>query len=824
MLTENNRATIMRTVGYAPPPQKPAFNRQNNRPMQGYNISSLQEVQGPVLLIALESEIMVVHTDQAGWEVRTTFPLAVQHLPYGNPPSVLRVIDKSPISYIKDAYQALVLASSLKFAAVLSEADFMARISEVQLDPDLFRSGFLATKAHQWEAYFEVAGIADTKLAKRIKLQVREGVRFDFVSVYSPSQQSHPRFQQRLNRVEKLLARTIGPDIVEAYLNAPYPQPVHFSNNRSLTTHVEFAREAVDKLVKNGVLVPWDFESMGLPTVVNAMGVAYNRHGKKRLCIDPCYVNLFLPYKPVHYEGIDDVLGYIEKEMFLLGTDKRSGYHVQGMHSSTYRFLAVLFDAEYFFCSALPFGVSTACEKYTELMKPVYLPWRNLGQLMTAMIDDAQFAMCDLGVAQQLMIAYVTIESHLGFFYSNEKCCFFPSFQNKFLGIIVDTSACALFVPQNKLDAFVKEATLALQEPDISSRVAAQLAGQIVSFYPAIQYAPLFVRELFAAIQHVAADWDAKYTTSPGFSRELSFLVKNINTLNGKVWAFPTQAIILVGDASAKAYAGFTPNGEIPDNIVIPFSPGEVRLMQMGQFSSCLREVRCARLLIEYVLRYPRLYKGKRILYIGDNEGGISALKNMRGQSDIFDEVKSVHLQALEQKVFLDFEWRPRETDWLVYADKLSKIVDSSELFISDVVFDRIRLSFGLSTFGLDPFAGIHPGQHRASEFCTLHATPGSIKVNGLAHCWRGKLSWIFPPTNLIPQVLRKVSNEKVECVLFLPDFKAPWIATLRNLPIVKNFKCKYFPGLYTLGPRVPADRHTNPPRYSWTAFYVKFE
>ncbi|KAL0019442.1 hypothetical protein WJX79_010722 [Trebouxia sp. C0005] len=57
---------------------------------------------------------------------------------------------------------------------------------------------------------------------------------------------------------------------------------------------------------------------------------------------------------------------------------------------------------------------------------------------------------------------------------------------------------------------------------------------------------------------------------------------------------------------------------------------------------------------------------------------------------EVFAEIRQLFSVAAQHDVHLDFIWEPRETASMVYADELSRMEDSSELFITRRTFTSI--------------------------------------------------------------------------------------------------------------------------------------
>ena len=114
---------------------------------------------------------------------------------------------------------------------------------------------------------------------------------FDFVHPLSEVQKSHPRFTARLQLVQDLLSKTIGPGAVNTLLDRDTPGQVHFANRVSCEYYGDFVRQQCDDheliiLLASCALVEWDKISAGQPKIVNGLGVVKNHKGKLRLILD----------------------------------------------------------------------------------------------------------------------------------------------------------------------------------------------------------------------------------------------------------------------------------------------------------------------------------------------------------------------------------------------------------------------------------------------------------------------------------------------------------------------------------------------------------
>lgn len=108
----------------------------------------------------------------------------------------------------------------------------------------------------------------------------------------------------------------------------------------------------------------------------------------------------------------------------------------------------------------------------------------------------------------------------------------------------------------------------------VSDRDLAKVAGQIMALGLAVELAPLLARDIMKAMQGEAR-WDAVYSTPEALREDLEILVEQLELDEGKPWQRTGAKVRVVGDASDKALAAYTPDGELDGAIVIPFSAEE---------------------------------------------------------------------------------------------------------------------------------------------------------------------------------------------------------------------------------------------------------
>ena len=406
-------------------------------------------------------------------------------------------------------------------------------------------------------------------------------------------------------------------------LDRDTPGQVHFANMGSCMYYGDFVRQQRDELLASGALVEWDKVSAGQPKVVNGLGVVKNHKGKLRLILDCRYLNLFLPYEHFKYEQLSDAVEYLQPNDWFVLTDAKSGYHHIPMNQSTWTYLAIEIDGKLYAYTHMPFGLAIACRIYTTVMGEVYRPFRLNSQNMTYLIDEAIFAFRTRQQGSFRTMTLLLLLTALGFHLSWEKCELLPVQRGKFLGLVVDTVACQLVVPADKVQRIKDTIHLIQQQKQATSRQLAGIAGMLMSAAPALHMAPLYLRSLYRAMQPEAG-WDTLVPQLDLTQEDLQYWLENLDSCNGKTWLQRGSVVHVCGDASSVGYAAFTPHGEVKYDMAMSFDETEIESMQAGLLSSVYRETKNARLAVEYVIDSLGCTNlaGSMVVYTGDLSHG----------------------------------------------------------------------------------------------------------------------------------------------------------------------------------------------------------
>ena len=429
----------------------------------------------------------------------------------------------------------------------------------------------------------------------------------------------------------------------------------------------------------------------------------------------------------------------------------------------------------------------------------VYRPLRLHHVLLTYVIDDALLAASSKGHCTFVVKTLVLLLTAQGFYLSWDKCQFVPVQHGKFLGLIVDSRACKMFVPADKKLYIHETVDGMLSARHYTNRQLASVAGMLMSIAPAVSMAPLYLRKLY---QSMGGNMDEETGNAALAREDLQYWHDNLDLADGKSWLKHTSLIHVCGDASKVGYGAFTPNGELYPAVC--FNPEEIRLMSVNKLSSVFCEVKIVRLAVEAVVRKlgSDIVGGKVIVYTGDCLPAIQSLPKMKGTVDVFPEVRQLYRFVAAYDVHLDYIWESRESDLMLHADMLSRLEDSSEIFLLRVVFKRVCLReingviWGWPT--LDVFAGDAKNQHVMSRYYILFHSPRALGANAMYQNWQHDacrhglpgMLWVFPPFPLVGAVVNKLLFEQVDTILILPKLCGTGCQCCSNCLLWMNMSC----------------------------------
>lgn len=702
----------------------------------------------------------------------------------------------------------------------ISEEDWLQKCTSMSLDPKQFTAGQPRAHMAGYCRFFGLPGPLmatgtfkrnSRRQARAVVKIIREGVQLQWAAVHSPCQQAHPFYRQKLEEGRRMLTRQVGRQRAETILRQPTPQQVHFPNHRSYREHADFAMQDAQQMLDRGVLIRWPAGST--PRVIAPLGVHVTSN-KKRTVYDGRYINLWERYEPFRYETLMEVANWAQPGDYLWTTDFTAGYHHIPVAPEFWTYLGCRLPDGTICCfTHLPFGVSSGCRTFTQVIAEIYHVLRAAGISLTFLIDD------EMGGARSreeaLFIVWILVRAFraLGWTLSLHKCLLWPQQAAHFLGMQLLT-ACRLHaqgaeelvfrVPDKKAQELISIVQEALGKSQISPRLLARIAGKLLAMRPAVELAPLYTRGLYTGSCSTDGrqGWDELYDFQDAWRLDMAWILENLPLQNGRRVVKPEAAIHLVGDAGETGLAIFAPGGELTAPIVSTNTAAEMHLLQTApaEFSSTFREVRALSYALHRISQQPglaRVFSHQRVVYWTDSQCTMVDVNKMGGNERIFPEVKSLWNQAAALDISLEVAWRSRWDPQQQLADSLEKQYDNSDWQLHDQTYQwllsRQELQGRLPT--LDVFASEHNTKVQGAFYSRWDCL-GSSGVDAFRHPWAHRdgvrqFCYINGPFGSMGTILKKIREERCDALLIYPARHQYWRAMLCSLPIQMDVKLR---------------------------------
>ena len=583
--------------------------------------------------------------------------------------------------------------------------------------------------------------------------------------------------------------------IENGYIPNLGPMPTFYSeaNNKSYRENVDFANEAVMKLLKFGVVEEVQKSSL---RCVNPLTVAQNTT-KKRLCIDlsRCFNEQCVAQK-FKIESTVQALASIDPGDFMFSFDLKSAYLQVPVNENFWPYLGFAIQTEgkserYFWYKMLPFGLNDAARVLTKLMRSPIKHWRAQGISVFLHIDDG-FSFADSReVALQNSAAVRADLIALGLLISEEKCSWGARTKLEWTGFIWDTSLFQLSVTEKKLakaEALISE--LRGSTGPVGIRQVAGLVGLLGSFYLAMGPRSRFhSRGLMTLVagQVQKLGWNGCTGLDSQCHTELDFWNDNLRSLNGArirvegtVKELDTKD--LVSDAGDMLVGVTEFNGGVED--VSKRMQQPLLVDDLGE-SSTFRELRACEMALE--TRGESL-AGQAVRWVTDSQSAVTILKVGSMKPRCHAVAVRVWDLAHAFGITLSCVWMPRTSTEIMVADDLSKNFDSSEYRLSRNDFGMLSQSFG--PFCLDLFAS--PTTFLFKPFCSRFLCKDSVAVDAFTIDWGDLNNGFFhPPVGLVTRVLKHAQFVKAKGVLIVPvwesaDFWPVIVRLVRNEQLIE--------------------------------------
>jgi len=271
-------------------------------------------------------------------------------------------------------------------------------------------------------------------------------------------------------------------------------------------------------------------------------------------------LNQFVKASHFKMESIRMVKGLIQKEDWLVKLNLKDAYLTVPIHPRYQKLLQFRWQGKAWQFKVLPFGLSSAPQAFTKLMKPVISSLRKLGIHLALYLDDMIImAETEEELKQHLATAMTTLVS-LGFVITLRKSLLIPGQELEILGFLLDTKRMTIALPQKKLHALMREARKMMNQEETTVRELAHLLGMMVAAHPAILLAPLHYQNLERARLSTlrnGGSYNSMVRLSLDLKSDLSWWTTNPIGSNGRTLQIPRWDLTIELNASMRGWGAF---------------------------------------------------------------------------------------------------------------------------------------------------------------------------------------------------------------------------------------------------------------------------
>ena len=545
--------------------------------------------------------------------------------------------------------------------------------------------------------------------------------------------------------------------------------PVEFPGDRSSAGRARLL-EAVGKLLEKGAIETVDDPST--PGFYSRLFLVPKKDGGWRPVIDLKALNQHLLKESFKMETPASIAAAMRPGEWTTSIDLKDAYFHVPMALSSRKFLRFVVEGTTYQFRALPFGLSPAPMVFTRVMGIVTSYAHRRAIRLHLYLDDWLIRALLRSLLVQHTSEILDLCLELGIVVNFPKSNLNPSQDFEFLGTEFRTVPFLCLPSRDRFDRLQSILNLFVHSDSLPARRWMSLIGTLKSLDFQVPLGRLYRRRVQ---MEFLASWDRKsrfqrIPVSQDLKQSLSWWRTEDNVMLGQtLYPFKEQVVIFT-DASLHGWGAHLGSESASGIWPSAFRSSHINYLE-------LEAIRLA------LVRFQHLVCGRHVLVKSDNKTAIAYINKQGG-------THSPALLGLTQVILLwcrDRGIRLRcayiEGALNVRADKLSRRhqVTSTEWSLHPHVVEAMWSRWG--TPQVDLFAT--RDNFKLPTFVSPMQDHLAWQTDALSISWCNLWAYAYPPTPLIPRVLRKVREEGAELILVAPWWpKRPWSVELLELAL----------------------------------------
>ena len=471
-----------------------------------------------------------------------------------------------------------------------------------------------------------------------------------------------------------------------------------------------------------------------------------------RLILDVSELNKFIVAKKFTMETVQKIRQTIMPGLFATSIDLTDAYHHIPIHPNFQNFLAFQVADRKFKYVAMPFGLSSAPQVFTEVMTPIKIFAReNFGGYVFQYNDD--WLLLDrspLGVLEMTK-KFVNLCIRQGMVVNLDKSHLTPATELTHLGTRwdMDIQTGTVAVPQDRVEAIIQSAgSLVRQKRALIGRLES-LMGTLVSCEKLV----LFGRINFRSFQRTVV-WNLRFGRRPRFVslradaiRDLVWWNSRLNISRPVPFIPPKHDVMVYTDASDHGWGAFSEDWSVSGR----WSAAELFLhINHRELLAVLKALR----------EKTTVLRDRVVLFLIDNTTTVAYILKQGGTRSpgMTETCREIFHLAADNSISLLAKHIKGSLN--VLADYLSRpdCVVKTEWSLSQENFMWVCAQSPWGPPTIDLFANRF--NHQLDRYFSPCPDEQAVATDALVASWPFEVTYAFPPTTLMSEVVQKLQQK----------------------------------------------------------------
>lgn len=481
--------------------------------------------------------------------------------------------------------------------------------------------------------------------------------------------------------------------------------------------------------------------------------------GSYRLILNLKKFNDSVQYEHFKMDNLTSATQMMIRGCYMASVDLRHAYYSVPIKAECRKYLKFMWRNKLYQYTCFPNGLSNCPRYFTKLMKPVYATLRSQGYLSTSFIDDSYLQGNSFEECAENVSKTVKLLDSLGFIIHTEKSVLKPCKKLRYLGFLLNSEDMTVTLPLERKQKVVLACSELKRKKRVTIRELAQVIGQLVATFPAVQWGPLFYRSLdrlkSTSLKFSAGNFESLTSLTDKTTEELDWWIENLDSSFFPIEKTNPEVEIQTDAASSGGWGAVC--GQIKTG-------GRWSETEMNLHINVLEMMA-----ILYALKsFKEMITGKHVKVLTDNTCAVSYISNMGGSRspDCNNVAKQIWMWCKENGIWISISHIPGILN--TEADVLSRqFNDRTEWKLNHDIF--CKLKDRLLKPDIDLFASRLNFQMK--PFVSWIPDPEALAIDAFTQDWSKWLIYAFPPFSLLQKVLNKWQRDRAEGILIVPKW-----------------------------------------------------